>query len=239
MYQPRCPYCRKLTSCPRHGYRPLLVFVLLSLLLLLQPGCRIVSVPPTPPPCTAQHSWENYHLPHHALEPVIRNESSFAVDLAVWNELDTPLTLRSVGVGYEIQIQDGGDANSSWLGLATVRVDNEDHIHSPRVQMNAIKLAGYSATVAAHVACQELGHELGLDHQRLVDDSCMDDCQGRDSRTAWLACLENPRAVGPNAHDAQQLRQIYAHAVDDPPSPPPPPNCVGTTTLHAFEEVKE
>lgn len=186
-----------------------------------------------PPICNAQHSWENYHLPHYAVERsvVVHNTSSYVPDLESWNTLDgNPITLVDGGTGFTIEIRDGGDANSGWLGLASVWANGEGHISKGVVTMNLTLLAKYDPNVAAHVLAQELGHILGLDHQRGADDSAMDDCQGRGS--GWLACLSSEAGTTPNAHDGEQLATKYQHAVGAPP-----PSCVGGEfqfVLHTF-----
>ncbi len=129
--------------------------------------------------CSAQHVWEDYHLNHGSLSPGVINTSSYTPDLAAWNDLGTPVQLRNDGSGFAITIEDGGDAGSSWLGLASVRVGSGGHISSATVTMNRALLAKYDSTVADHVLCQEIGHLLGLDHQRNADDSCMDDLDYR------------------------------------------------------------
>lgn len=205
-------------------------------------GCQFGSnpppeLPPDPPPvCSAQHSWSNYHLPHDALSPVVHNRSGYAVDLEAWNGLDTPLQLRGSGSGFELNVTEGGDQDSGWLGLASVRVGAEGHISSGTVTMNRVILSRYAGTVAEHVLCQEVGHLLGLDHQRDVRDSCMQDCVGLRG-DAWIACLQEPDGVTPNGHDAEQLREIYAHAVDpgNPPPAPPDVGCVGELLVHRLD----
>lgn len=189
--------------------------------------------PPVAPPttCTTEaHAWKGYHLPHNGLSPVVRNRSGYTPDLVAWNNLVTPIHLRADGAGFPIEIEEGGDADSSWLGLASVRIGGDGHIVSAGVTMNRTLLARYGPRVAAHVLCQEMGHLLGLDHQRQADDSCMDDCQGRGS--GWLQCLDSEDGATPNAHDAEQLSVIYEHAVD---GAPPPVSCSGDTLqIHAF-----
>ncbi len=179
-------------------------------------------LPPGPggPTCSeGVHIWENFHLAHDSLTVVVVNESGYTPDLESWNDLDTPIMLVLEGDGFRIYIREGGDANSGWLGLASVRVDGRGHIISATVTMNRTLLSKYGPNVAAHVLAQEIGHLLGLGHQRnAVPPSALDDCQGRP-RGEWLACLSDPAGVVPNEHDAEQLREIYAH-VGGPRAPP-------------------
>lgn len=71
------------------------------------------------------------------------------------------------------------------------------------MKLNTPYLEFYEALLpgaADHVLCQELGHVLGLDHNRLELDTCMNDQAPLGSATA------------PNLHDVQQLNLIYNHA---------------------------
>lgn len=206
--------------------------------LLLFAGCRVmppnVPAPPTECVSTEAHVWGNdqgaYHLPHDSLAPLVVNQSGYTPDLEAWNALGTPIELRAEGTGFAIDVTEGGDADSGWLGLASINIAG-GHITRATVTMNRAVLGRYEPVVAAHVLCQELGHLLGLDHQRLADDSCMDDCQGR---TDWLGCLSAPAGTTPNAHDREQLKAIYAHTVPEGEACPPVPRCEGSLLLHTF-----
>ncbi len=214
---------------------------LLAITFILLAGCKITTGPTTPPVppagppvCNAQHVWENYHLAHDSLSLVVVNTSSYEPDLEAWNSDTHPIRLRDSGTGFTITVKDGGDANSGWLGLASVWVNSKGHILRGEVTMNLTLLARYGPNVAAHVLTQELGHLLGLDHQRGADDSAMDDCQGRGA--GWLSCLDSVAGMTPNAHDFEQLREIYAHVPGAPVPPKPPTECEGSEqlVLHVF-----
>lgn len=194
-------------------------------------SCTLGALRPTPPAkdvCSMQHSWNNYHLADSDTAPVVVNRSSYTPDLPSWNELQTPIMLRRQGDGFQIVVEDGGDANSGWLGLATVRVSTDGHIQKATVTMNTTLLARYSTRVSDHVLCQELGHLLGLGHHE-DPQSCMDDC----SKAAnWMGCLDSEAGTTPSAHDAEQLRVIYSHVSGDAPGPA----CSGAIVLHAFAD---
>jgi hypothetical protein len=130
-------------------------------------------------------------------------------------------------------IEEGGNVDSGWLGLATLTQVN-GHIKTGAVTMNRELLKQYPPSVAAHVLCQEIGHIMGLGHQANADDSCMDDCQGRGK--GWLACLSSPEGETPNAHDAEQLEILYSHTDG---LRPPAMGCSGQILLHKFSATDD
>ena len=207
------------------------------ILALLVSGCGGIPMPPMPtmpPLCMAQHDWNGYHLGHDAMSPSVTNTSGYELDLNAWNALGTPITMLDGGGGFPIEVVEGGNASSGWLGIASVKLDSDLHIVSALVQMNRTLLNRHGPNAAKHVLCQEIGHILGLDHQ-YASDSCMDDCSRSGN---GRACLDNPEATTPNAHDAEQLRTIYSHVGESMPPLPPPPMCLGDSasniTIHIF-----
>ncbi len=172
--------------------------------------------PPETPPIdrsTCQHSWENFHFAPDAMEPVIENATDYRVEFDKLNA-GSVIRFRPAGLGFKITVRYGGDATSKFLGKASVRARAGGHVVSATVTMNRTFLDRHPPTVAARVLSQELGHLAGLDHQRGVDDSAMEDCVGRSD---WRACITNG-ATGFNAHDLEQLAIIYAHEGGSPPT---------------------
>lgn len=198
------------------------------LLTLILAGCGGISTPPTTTCALESHDWNGYHLPHHALSPVVVNHTSYEPDLKSWNNLGSPIELRDHGRGFELAIEEGGNRASGWLGLATVTVGAEGHIQSATVTMNTTLLSPYPPRVAQHVLCQEIGHLLGLGHTKALD-SCMEDCQGRAD---WLGCISSLQGTTPNPHDGEQLTATYQHATD---GTKPPKGCGSEVVIHAFE----
>ena len=94
---------------------------------------------------------------------------------------------------------------NGWLGVAGITVDGEGHILTAYTKLNDTYFnTGYygSGDWRQSVACQELGHDLGLDHQdedfdNLTLETCMD--------------YQDPPWPFPNAHDYDQLVTIYEH----------------------------
>lgn len=156
----------------------------------------------------ADHSWNGYHWPSDKLAPTVVSKTSSSLydvpaAVAEWANLGTPISPTLVG-GRKGDIAVSEGFSPFWLGLARVFVEG-GHITSAEVKLNTRLLKSYGAAVADHVLCQELGHVLGLDHNRdgaiggSPDNSCMND-QGHLGQYS-----------APNGHDIEQLNAIYSH----------------------------
>ena len=199
---------------------------------------------------SADHSWNNYHFPSYNLSPTVVDATSsslYFVEDAVleWSGLGTDIqpeiTTASKG---DITVKEA--FNPFWLGMARVFLDG-DHITKAEVKLNTRLLNSYGADAADHVLCQELGHVLGLNHNRVGDNSPDD-----------ITCMNDQGPLGgdgytsPNDHDEDQLNIIYDGHVDPDPDdggdtggggggrncPPRNPNCQPATghwvVVHVF-----
>ncbi len=210
---------------------------ILIVLLVLASGCKFGEMPPPNtggPESQCTNAWDNNHLPHDVLDSVVLNNSSstFVVDLALWNVDGNPITLKLKGPGFPVEVVDRFVEGA--LGLAEVW-KRDNHVYRARVSINMELMRKAAARygisledMVKHVGWQEIGHIAGLDHQRGVDDSAMEDCVGSSN---WPACISNPKAIGFNAHDREQLRVIYQHVTGDLP-----PDCAEEEAIvvHAF-----
>lgn len=179
---------------------------------------------------SADHDWNGYHWsqPGGTRTLTVRDAVSGAWDAmltdalrdwggdqalpdgsAIPNLFDFSVLTGKVSANVEVIARKYG--NNGWLGLATIWLDASGHIARGRVQLNEwyFQLPSYNtAAVRQHVLCQEVGHVLGLDHNRAgavggsPDDTCMDD------RTAFPS-VAYPH---PNGHDAEELASLYGHA---------------------------
>jgi hypothetical protein len=115
--------------------------------------------------------------------------------------------------GSDLVIESGNYGATGWFGVARVQVNFvTGHISSGQVQLNDYYFTGqYNNDVARrHVFCQEVGHILGLDHNKIAPvfgASCMDDTN---------TTLNRPQYQYPNAHDAGTLQAIYKHSDSGP-----------------------
>ena len=133
------------------------------------------------------------------LGPVSADWSASAV-------LDTPAVAGTVCamVDGTVQVCNGEYGINGWLGLATILVPG-DHIQSGTAEVNDsyFSTATYDDDIARrHVLCQEVGHTLGLNHQKKPRAfSCMNENWG----------LFDLRYVSPDNHDYGTLEGVYEH----------------------------
>ena len=90
---------------------------------------------------------------------------------------------------------------NGWLGLASIGAISNCVIGTASSRLNDSYLqdtARYSQTAVNHVACQEVGHTFGLNHNRTSSTTCMND-----------TILTAGNQI--NQHDRDLLNQIYAN----------------------------
>lgn len=99
---------------------------------------------------------------------------------------------------------------NGWLGIANIWLTTGSHIAQGNTKLNDsyFDTSTYNKPEwRQFVACQEIGHDFGLDHQDTNFDnpnlgSCMDYTNNP---------LGPPDNTHPNAHDYDQLQTIYSH----------------------------
>ena len=95
--------------------------------------------------------------------------------------------------------------NTGWLGIAGISIDAAGHIVSGYTKLNDTYFASsfYNGDDwKQSVSCQELGHNIGLDHQ---DEDF--------NNGSLFSCMDyqDPPFEYPNGHDYAQLEDMYAH----------------------------
>jgi predicted Zn-dependent protease len=135
---------------------------------------------------------------------VVRNEQDYknafngSVSSSVW---DSPNTVINLTGGTQLRLFYDAYGINGWLGLATISGIRNCVIGSASSKLNDSYLRDttrYSQTAVDHVACQEVGHTFGLDHNRQAPDTCMND-----------TLLTAGNRI--NQHDKDQLASIYAN----------------------------
>lgn len=104
-----------------------------------------------------------------------------------------------------IHFCNSGYGSNGWLGLARVWSEADGTIVLAQALMNDYYLDAYSGAALTnarrHVACQEVGHGLGLDHQKGPRKvSCMNDRWDLTTGGGWNS---------PNEHDFETLAGLY------------------------------
>lgn len=178
------------------------------------------------PRADAEHAWGDYHWARttQSFDLIIVNSTTADWDpyvsqaVADWS-LSTVLNMNEDTTGDtsnktrrrckapdgQVRICNLAYGQNGWLGIAGISVDNDGHIVTGYTKLNDTYFAWdyYNDPVwKQSVTCQELGHNVGLDHQDETFDnqslfSCMD--------------YQDPPYAYPNAHDYEQLETIYGH----------------------------
>ena len=128
----------------------------------------------------------------------IYNEEA-RTDSNAWSPF-TDINLQSVsasGSTDHANAFNGFYGSTGWLGIAELRSVSGCIVRNGRARLNQSYLdnGSYSRTNKKHVACQEVGHLFGLNHNRGSSTTCMND-----------TILTAPQ---PNTHDRDLINSIY------------------------------
>ncbi len=113
--------------------------------------------------------------------------------------------LQCQGGSGTVRICNLAYGNTGWLGIAGISVDANGHIFSGYTKLNDTYFADPAYDNfewRQSIACQELGHDVGLSHQ---DENF--------SNQPLYSCMDyqNPPYAYPGAHDYDELASVYAH----------------------------
>jgi hypothetical protein len=185
-------------------------------------------------PAAANHSWGGYHWAGdgHSLTLKVNTaitsqwNSSVGTSISDWNQ-STQLTLNSQAaavdpkkcnpIAGQILVCNASYGRRGWLGIASIWLSN-GHISQGTTKLNDTyhNSAPYNQPAwRALVACQEIGHDFGLDHQdenfsNVNLGTCMD-YTNAPAGGVLNGFNYGPSNEHPNAHDYDELKIIYNH----------------------------
>ena len=195
--------------------------------LLFLASLLLLAIVLFPQGLTANHSWGKYHW-SRTTNPLMLDVGDNVsgswgahLDAAVsdWNG-STVLDLTVVPGGSDpvscppnagrIEVCNHTYGTTGWLGIAQIWVSSGSHIvqATTRVNDTYFNQPFYNTSAWRQmVMCQEIAHDLGLDHQDENFNnpnlgSCMDYTNDPDGP---------PSNLHPNTHDFAQLVEIYTH----------------------------
>jgi len=173
----------------------------------------------------ASHSWGNYHWARttSSFPLTIVNSTTGDWDPFVtaatqdWSKSTRLDMVQSAGLEDstvrrkcsaptgQVRICNLEYGQNGWLGIAGISIDAQGHIIKGYTKLNDtyFQMAYYDSNLwKQSVACQELGHNIGLDHQdEDFDNKSLNTCMD----------YQDPPTATPNAHDFDQLASIYGH----------------------------
>ncbi len=173
----------------------------------------------------ASHSWGGYHWARTANPFTLKvgDNVTAAWDpyldeaIADWNP-SAVLDLQKVAsdktkscrpTAGRIDVCNGKYGSNGWLGIAQIWVSG-NHITQAITKLNDTYFnnAKYNTPALRRlVMCQEIAHDIGLDHQdEAFDNPNLGSCMDYTSNPVGPPSNEHP-----NAHDFEQIEFIYAH----------------------------
>ena len=189
-------------------------------------ACLFLTAAAVAAPTYANHAWGAYHWARTTASFDLTVINSTTIDwdgyvaqaVADWSEstvlnmVEDPNGAASKRVRRQCKSPTGtvricnlAYGQTGWLGIAGISIDGNGHIVKGYTKLNDTYFSwDYYNSVdwKQSVTCQELGHDIGLDHQDEDFDNgslftCMD--------------YQDPPFGYPNAHDYVQLESMYAH----------------------------
>lgn len=185
----------------------------------------LVAAAAVPAVALAGHSWGNYHWARKANPFTLTLINSTTSDwdgyvaraVSDWSsssklsftqvegEIDSKTRRQCNGGSGTVRICNLAYGQNGWLGIAGISIDSNNHITTAYTKLNDTYFASAFYNTPAwkqSVTCQELGHDIGLDHQ---DEDF--------NNQSLFTCMDyqDPPYPYPNAHDYQQLDIIYQH----------------------------
>lgn len=128
----------------------------------------------------------------------IYNEEARSDSNSWHNYTDISLTsVSAAGSSDHINAYAGSYGSTGWLGIAEIQSASGCTVYQGRSRLNRSYLdnGSYTRTNKKHVACQEVGHLFGLQHNTSTNTTCMND-----------RILTAPY---PNSHDQSMINSIY------------------------------
>jgi len=177
-------------------------------------------------PASATHSWGGYHWGRTANPFTLKlgdnvtgawdtDLAAASADWSISTVFDTAIVAGTVNprnckaTAGMVQVCNSKYGYNGWLGIAQIWLSGE-HITQGVTKLNDsyFNLATYNTTEWRQmVACQEIGHTFGLDHQDVNQTNtnlgtCMDYTNNPSGP---------PANTAPNTHDYEELAVIYEH----------------------------
>ncbi len=175
---------------------------------------------------SANHSWNGYHWARTSNPFTLKlgdNVSStwdsyLATASADWSQSSVLNTTVVTGqarpkncrpTSGRVEVCNAAYGNNGWLGVASIWISGS-HITQGTVKLNDTYFSTATYNTPAWrqlVACQEVGHTFGLDHQDTnFDNPNLGTCMDYTSNPSGPPSNEQP-----NQHDYDELVTIYTH----------------------------